>query len=92
MKEYWAFKRFISGKKFTYLSNDGKLLLNANKKFTCKKVKCRIKYKVDATYCTYDTELYIANSYGQYEIDDYDYENQLDNCEHKFQKKFLGIF
>jgi phosphoribosylformylglycinamidine (FGAM) synthase-like amidotransferase family enzyme/selenophosphate synthetase-related protein len=50
----------------------GKLLLNNNGKFTCKQVNCRAIYKsyiTNSQYIinnTYDTNLYIANSYGKY--------------------------
>lgn len=53
----------------------GKLLLNNNGKFTCKQVSCRAIYKSHVTnsqsityntYDTYDTNLYVANSYGKY--------------------------
>lgn len=47
----------------------GKLVLNDNKKFTCKRVKCI----VPPPHCpvqNYSTELYIANSYGRFELDD----------------------
>ena len=52
----------------------GKLLLNRNGKFTCKQVKCCINYEINSEYKSYNTELYIANSYGQYEIEEEVYE------------------
>ena len=41
----------------------GQLVLNKNKKFICKKIKCNI---ICHTKITDYTELYIANSYGRY--------------------------
>ena len=53
----------------------GKLLLNQNKTFTCKCVKCYVTH--DTT--NYDTELYIANSYGRYSVDEEEYTRMLEN-------------
>tara|TARA_B100001093_G_scaffold407422_1_gene396051 strand:- start:7089 stop:9236 length:2148 start_codon:yes stop_codon:yes gene_type:complete len=57
----------------------GKLILNKNKKFTCKKVECSINYEINSYYKVYNTELYIANSYGQYVIDENEYGNLISN-------------
>ena len=46
----------------------GKLLLNANKKFTCKKVNCDFKNKKINTIA----QLYVANSYGRYSYNNVD--------------------
>ena len=46
----------------------GKLLLNNNKKFTCKKVKCYINKELNTIDPSIvSTEFYIANSFGLYE-------------------------
>ena len=76
----------------------GKLLLNRNGKFTCKKVKCRLNYKIpknedenededkdkdkdedEDEEITYNTKFYIANSYGQYDIEGDNYETLISN-------------
>lgn len=49
----------------------GKLVLNDNKKFNCEKVKCIVNNKNKET----QTELYVANSYGKYVNDFFDYDN-----------------
>lgn len=54
----------------------GKLELNTNKKFTCKKIVCRVNYSPDETN---DYELYIANSYGRYTIDENEYNEMKKN-------------
>ena len=54
----------------------GNLLLNDNKKFTCKKVSCTVP-KTICPMDNYETELYIANSYGRYTVDTYSDLNQL---------------
>ena len=55
----------------------GKLLLNDNKKFTCKKVKVNIHY--DRIWDNYKTELFIANSYGKYKCSEKEYESLVAN-------------
>jgi phosphoribosylformylglycinamidine synthase subunit PurL len=46
----------------------GKLLLNENETFTCKKVKCIVPLPYGPTnnYCT---DLYVANSYGRFSLE-----------------------
>lgn len=44
----------------------GKLVLNENKTFTCKEVSCTVNAE---SIINYQTNLYIANSYGCYHID-----------------------
>ena len=53
----------------------GQLLLNDNKKFTCKKVPCIAHYETNQ----YETELYIANSYGKYNCTEEEHEKLKQN-------------
>ena len=53
----------------------GTLIINNNKKFTCKNVACTIHYKDDK----FNTRFYIANSYGKYEILASDYNEMQQN-------------
>jgi len=54
----------------------GKLELNFNKKFTCKKVMCDVQCKTHQGFSIdKKQELYIANSYGKYSVDNDVYEN-----------------
>ena len=57
----------------------GKLILNQQEKFICKKVLCEFTYSIDCIEHTYDTNLYIANSYGKYVMDTTEYNNLLEN-------------
>ena len=57
----------------------GELLLNKNKKFTCKKVKCSAIYPNGTHMAGQNTELYIANSYGRYNISQTYYKNLKQN-------------
>ena len=57
----------------------GELLLNKNEKFTCKQINCLTTYKSNLNIEEYNTNLYIANSYGRYCISDYDYQNLNNN-------------
>ena len=44
----------------------GKLRQNNSKKFECREIKCSLNFSPDEKY---EQELYIANSYGRYELD-----------------------
>ena len=58
----------------------GKLILNKNKKFTCKQVSCTLHYNFpDLKYNEYNTNLYIANSFGKYDIDNDNYKELVNN-------------
>lgn len=54
----------------------GKLLLNENKKFTCKKVNCTVNYQDNKKE---EHTLYIANSYGRYIVDNNVYDKMKQN-------------
>jgi len=59
----------------------GELLLNQNEKFTCKRVDCWAHYEPE-NESIYKTSLYIANSYGRYNISsdlylNLEYNNQI---------------
>ena len=41
---------------------------------------------------SYQSQSWLIDVAKKVKIRSDNYENQLDNCEHKFQKKFLGIF
>ena len=58
----------------------GKLEFNDNKKFTCKKVLCSVNCKTKQGFdINKEQELYIANSYGKYVIDNETYEKMKKN-------------
>ena len=53
----------------------GKLILNDKSKFICKNVNCNVHHKQN----TFNTQFYIANSYGKYFITDDEYNTIKDN-------------
>ena len=58
----------------------GKLVLNNNKKFTCKKVRCVVNVEQSSnSIIKEEHELYIANSYGNYSIDNEEYIKMNEN-------------
>jgi len=57
----------------------GKLIKNEEEKFVCKKILCEFKYTLDENRQIYDTNLYIANSYGKYIISENEYNHLLEN-------------
>ena len=58
----------------------GKLIINKNNKFNCKKVNIKAYYDNNE----YDTKLYIANKYGRYKIDN----NENNLLEHQIFLKY----
>jgi len=54
----------------------GELLLNDGEKFVCRKVNCSTHFKLRDITIQCSTSLYIANSFGKYQCDEYTY-NQL---------------
>lgn len=62
----------------------GELKINDNKKFTSKKVKLQVTYE-KSKYNKFETELYIANSYGNYQCSEIEYKN-LENSNQIFLK------
>lgn len=57
----------------------GKLLLNNNKKFTCKKVECKIESSDIPELKNKLINIDVANSYGRYYIENYELENMIAN-------------
>ena len=64
----------------------GKLMLNDSKQFTCKKTRCDIEYKNEK----FNTELYIANSFGKY-VNDAELSNQYSYFLKYADKSVAGV-